>query len=387
MNLSSRALSFRLLENVDALAGMASDWRELLTSSSGPEPMLDLDWLLTWWDHYGQNRRVAVGLFFDGRQLVGIAPMCRRIHYYRSLVPFRRLEFMGSNGNDADGLWSHYLNLIAARGREREVALAFTERLRECAFGVWDECVLESMNSEGVLCEELEVALSNNEFRIGRKVVNRAPYIELPLSWETFLLSRGSSRRREIRRCIRDFAAWAGSRGFSVERASDRNSLRRGLEVLTALHNERWEAESQPGLFASKRFKEFHGSFAAILLERGKLDLVWLVVGNEPVAVQYSFIEGRKLYLYLCGRKMNLPRKIRIGVAMVILLINDAIKRGFREVEFLGHITEFKMMFTSKKRVLVEWRIARPTVRDTLLTGARNAESIIKNRMPRDSIP
>jgi CelD/BcsL family acetyltransferase involved in cellulose biosynthesis len=342
--------------------------------------MLDLDWLLTWWDHYGQNRRVAVGLFFDGQQLVGIAPMCRRIHCYRSLVPFRRLEFMGSNGDDADGLCSEYLNLIAARGREREVALAFTERLRESAFGVWDECVLEAMNSTGVLFEHLEAALSKNLFRVQRNAASRAPYIELPSNWESFLASRGSSRRREIRRCIRDFTAWAGPRGFSLERASDRNSLSRGLETLHTLHSERWAALGRPGLFASNRFKKFHESFAADLLERGKLDLVWLVVGDEPLAVQYSFIEGRKLYLYQCGRKMNLPRKIRIGVTLAILLVKDAIERGFQEVDFLGGMIEFKMMFTSTTRTLVEWRIARPTVRDTLLKGARHAKNLLREK-------
>ena len=72
------SLSCRLLTHFDELQALAPAWQELLNSSASPEPMLAPAWLLTWWQTYGKDRELRVGLFYDGEQLVGLAPWCRR---------------------------------------------------------------------------------------------------------------------------------------------------------------------------------------------------------------------------------------------------------------------------------------------------------------------
>jgi CelD/BcsL family acetyltransferase involved in cellulose biosynthesis len=372
------ALSFRLVDNSEALLALAPQWQALLDESAFPEPMLSPDWLLTWWKYYGHNRQLAVGLFYDRGRLVGIAPMCRRIHFYRPGIPFRRLEFMGSGSSDVDGVCSEYLSVIASRGDERAVAAAFIQRVKERDFGAWDECVLELTYGGNKIMQCVADAASNCGFRIQRRLASEAPYIELPQDWETFLAGRSSSRRREIRRRLREFVDWAGTSGFAIERARDVGSLRRGFEVLNELHCERWQADNVVGAFASPRFRAFHEDFAMSLLEAGRIDLAWLTVAGTPVAVQYSLIAGRKLYFYQCGRKIGLPPKIRIGVTMAILLVKDAIERKYREVDFLGGLYEYKMMFTSTTRPLVELRIARATLRDTLRSQLRDTRARLR---------
>jgi CelD/BcsL family acetyltransferase involved in cellulose biosynthesis len=375
-------LSFRLVNNSEVLPTLASQWRALLDRSAFPEPMLSPDWLFTWWKYYGHNRHLAVGLFHDRGRLVGIAPMCRRIHLYRPGIPFRRLEFMGSGGSDVDGVCSEYLSLIASRGHECAVAAAFIQRVKERAFGAWDECVLELTNGGDKIMECVVDAASSCGFRVERTLASEAPYIELPQDWDAFLAGCSSSRRREIRRRLRDFVDWAGKSGFALERARDSGTLRRGFEVLSELHCERWQADNVAGAFASPRFRAFHEEFATSLLGAGRLDLAWLTVAGTPVAAQYSLIAGNKLYFYQCGRKIDVPPKIRIGVTMAILLVKDAIEKKYREVDFLGGLHEYKMMFTSTTRPLVELRIARATLRDTLRSQLRDMRARLR-RLPK----
>src|SRR5207244_912246 len=98
------------------------DWLDLLHRSGTNEPMLSPLWLLTWWRHYGAHRQLSVGLFHDGDRLVGLAPLQRRRYWHRPGLPFRRLEMLGADVDEQDGVCSDYLNILAEGGQEERVA-------------------------------------------------------------------------------------------------------------------------------------------------------------------------------------------------------------------------------------------------------------------------
>lgn len=132
--------------------------------------MMDPGWLLLWWRQYGAGVQLAMGLLFDGDDLVGLAPLCIRKFVYCPGLVFRRLQFMGMEANEKDGVGSIYMNFIARRGYEAPVARGFVDHIAAGDFGSWHEVMLGSVNCDapmsmltqahfvelGLRCEEKE---------------------------------------------------------------------------------------------------------------------------------------------------------------------------------------------------------------------------------------
>lgn len=365
--LAQSSVRMRIISTEAELVALAAEWDELVSASGTPEFMLRPAWILNWWTHYSDRRTLCVGAFYDGATLIGLAPLCRRIFSYRLRLSFVRLEFMGASGQESDGLYSQYLSLIVRKGREGDVVEAFRSALLSGAFGAWEECVFEMMPGDHPLTDQIAAAFGNANVILDRRTVTQAYYLSPPpATFEAFLETQQGKRRKWFRKALRDFETWAGPEGFFVEAAVDRASLEKGMQILADLHSQRWREEDSDGVFASLRFWAFHKSFAAQMLERGQLDLMWLIVRDEPVAAVYSFIAEGKIYCYQCGRKMGVPKTVRLGIVMFLFSIQAAGARGLREYDFLGGHSGYKSQFTSLTRPLDEIRLARPIAKERL---------------------
>lgn len=361
-------LNFELVKNPEALRELEPQWRALVEGSASPELMQHPDWAMTWWRHYGAGRTLCVGVFRDQDEIVGIAPMCRRTSVYPPGLPFRRLELMGASNGDPDGVCGEYLGLIASPGYEHRVAGSFSNALSDGRFGPWDECVLEEVGADSSLREA-----TFRRSRTTSEEASKAYFLALPKDWDTYLAALHSKRRKWFRLTWKNFVSWVGDRGYEIVRATDASSLSAGLKILADLHAERWKQDGRDGVFASNRFADFHAEYAAKLLERGQLELMWLTVGGEAAAAVYGFAFNKKVYVYQTGRKMGAPANVRLGIVMHILAIQSAMSRGLREYDFLGGESQYKPYFTSTTRSIVRVRVARRTVREAALQALRFA--------------
>lgn len=355
--------SIRIVSESAALDCWTSDWRRLLERSEGASPMLGPDWLCSWWRVFGDSdgRRLRIGLIFDEKRLIGLAPLLCRRHWYRSLIPFRRLELLGTGENDRDEICSDYIGVLAERGSEALVAETLVRGLLNGAFGGWDELVLTSMNGEAALPQLLQERLSSSALSTTLAVTNQSPYVPLPRSFDDYLKALPSQRRYLVRRSLRDFEQWAGSRAclHSVTRESE---LEQGFAILERLHAERWAANDKSGAFASQRFRAFHAAVMPRLFAAGSLDLSWISVDDEPIAALYNVVHDGKVYFYQSGRKPSLPRGIRPGIVMHAHAIRRAIEAGRREYDFLAGQSRYKLDLALANRPLVELRAVRASL-------------------------
>ena len=372
---ASSQITMKIIHDFTLLEALGEQWDELLAGMSAPSLMLSSGWLFRWWHHYGDQRQLCVGQFFDGEKCIGFAPLCRRTHNYRGGLAFERLEFMGADGQDEDGLSSDYLNLIALAGREAEVAHCFAKNLLDGSFGKWHECVLEAMNGEAPMVAHLSHAFEQLGQAVTRQQTVEAPFLPLPADWDSYMASLSKSRRYWFRRTFRDFEAYAGDEGYKLHTANDAQSLSEGLKILADLHEVRWQSAGESGVFDSQRFRSFHEDYARDLMEQKRLQLVWLTIGDKPVAAQYNMLGDDKVYFYQSGRLMDTPPKVRLGIALFILTIRDAMEKGFKEFDFLAGEDEYKYIFTKSVRPIIELRIAPPSapemMRKTLAGAAR----------------
>ena len=164
-------LRLRLVRDPGELEALRGDWLKLLERSATNEPMLSPLWLLSWWRAYGQHRQLAVGLFYDGDHLAGLAPLQRRRYWYRPGIPFRRLEWLGADVDEQDGVCSEYLNVIASVGDEARVARAFAASVAGGAFGRWDEVVLPAMAADGPMTGPLVAAFQEAGFALPKPLI------------------------------------------------------------------------------------------------------------------------------------------------------------------------------------------------------------------------
>ena len=259
-------LRLSIITESDQLESLRPAWSDLLARSASNEPMLSPLWLATWWRIYGPatGRQLRIGLFFDGQRLVGLAPLCRRVYWYHRCIPFRRIEFLGADAEESDGVCSEYLNVIAERGLEEAVAQALASSLAGRAFGPWDEVVLSALDGDHAMSAVLidafrergtgkrERGTGNRERGIfcslfpslERLTMAESPYIPLPASWEAYLAGLHQDQRYFIKRSMRDFEAWAGP-DWQVHDVTAPAELAEGMRILTSLHTGRWSAENQ----------------------------------------------------------------------------------------------------------------------------------------------
>ncbi|MFH1131102.1 MAG: GNAT family N-acetyltransferase [Pseudomonadota bacterium] len=359
-------MNSEIVKDISCLENMADEWAGLLERSATNEPTLSPIWMLNWWRVFGQDegRKLRVILFRENGRLVGLAPLLIRRFRYRSGVSVKRLEFLASGEDYADEICSDYLGILVEKGFEQKVAQEFARILDSEEMGGWNELLLPRMNGESVLPALLCTTLRDLG-AVRYSLTGGAPYARLEKTWDEYLETLSSSRRSYISRSIRVFEKWAGN-DVKIECVARPEDIERGFEVLQKLHSERWTEAGHKGVFASSLFCDFHKKLMAAFLEKDALDLMWLVVQGEPFAVLYNFIWNNKVHFYQSGRKMDVPKKIYIGVVAQAYSIQRAIEAGMSEYDFLDGVSQHKMRFCQDVRPLCDLHLFRPSIKDKL---------------------
>src|SRR5438034_8066858 len=116
-------------------------WNPLLAASESSAVTLTWEWLTTWWDVFGDERELYLLVVRDGVEVIGIAPLLRRMVQHYGWLPYRRIEFLASGEAEADEICSDYLDFIFRRGREADALEAILNYLHRPQAD-WDEMLL-----------------------------------------------------------------------------------------------------------------------------------------------------------------------------------------------------------------------------------------------------
>jgi CelD/BcsL family acetyltransferase involved in cellulose biosynthesis len=365
----------RIIERISDLERLVPAWRRLLASASRAEPVLTPLWVLSWWRVFGESegRALRVVAVENRDELVGLMPLLWRNATHRRAIPVRRVELLATGEDEADEIGSDYVGAIVSPAREDDVAHAMAGAIRR-DLGDWDELRMSAMNGDDPFVGKLAGALREAGIAavLSRKV--DAPYIPLPGAWDEYLQLLGPSRRYSVTRSLRELDKWAGPRGWKLRTATTAEDLREGRRALIELHGERWAAAGRAGVFASSRFASFHDEVMPRLLtgeDGASLDLIWLVVDGSPVAATYNIVYRNKIYFYQSGRRIDVPRAVRPGIAMHALAIRRGIESGRAEYDFLAGASRYKRDLALAVRPIVEVRAVASTLRARAVEAAR----------------
>lgn len=347
----------------EAFAGLEPIWNALLQRSQSDTITLTHDWLLSWWDVFGEGRELHLLLVRDGNEVIGIAPLLKRRILHLGL-PFQRLEFLATGEDTADEICANYLDFILLHGRESEILQAILDYLK--TENGWDELLLKELLASSPTVPLLENLGTTQKMKCEIKPDGESVYLPLPNDWETLL---ASFDRRVRSYCRRDLER-AHQPDCELEVFDSSANFAAGFDSLMQLHQKLWISRGEPGVFASEKFTRFHRDLATRLLPQNQVKLFILRYQGKPLAGVYTFFYKGTVSYYQSGHAPDGPFHSP-GTLIRNLAIQQAILQGFQEWDFLkAEPDSYKYRWSKQTRALVQVRLAKPHLKEAVLTSS-----------------
>jgi hypothetical protein len=251
----------------------------------------------------------------------------------------------------ASGRYCDYSNFILQRNREEDALAALAEWCR-ANLRRWDVVRFQPIREDSLLMrEDLFLSKIGCPFRIKQR--STAPFLRFQPEWTSY--ENGISRKRaksvryEVRNLFRKFAG-------RFEEAAEGKPICDAIEHLMDLHQTRMHEKHQVGAFALLRAREEFRALARELGDRG-LCKVHSIKSNERTIAAVVTFEFRGTISYYQVGFDNEYGRLSPGKVLQALRIDEAIKDGAVEFDFLDGDEPYKLTWANGKRRLYSIQI------------------------------
>jgi hypothetical protein len=161
-----------------------------------------------------------------------------------------------------------------------------------------------------------------------------SPFIQLPKTWEEYLLMINGKDRQELKRKMRRLEKTKFD--FSVSTSNDLSRVE--FDEFVNLHK---ASDFNKDKFMSKKMEEFFWDLICIKFEKWEIKLARLAIEGQAAASLLLFSNENELLLYNSGfdPKLNYYSP---GLMLNALLIKDAISSGVKTFDFLRGNERYK---------------------------------------------
>jgi CelD/BcsL family acetyltransferase involved in cellulose biosynthesis len=320
------------------------EWNDLVRRSSHDNLFLTWEWQSTWWKHLGEGDLVLLGFRSDedGR-LVGIAPFFRTRNGEGQSV----LSLVGCRDV------SDYLDLIIERGQEDGVYHALLDYLHDGAPD-WDLVDLCNIPQASLTSVRLRAVAESRGLQTLVEVEDVCPIIQLPATWDEYLMSLDKKQRHEVRRKLRRADATADTRFIIVGPDHD---LDAEMQAFIELHQKSTPEKDQ---FMEPRMQGFFFEVGRELQACGWLQLAFVEMDGQKAAALLNFDYGDSILVYNSGYDPQRFRHLSPGIVVTARSIEHAIALGRREFDFLRADEVYKYRFGAEDTVVRRLLIAKP---------------------------
>jgi CelD/BcsL family acetyltransferase involved in cellulose biosynthesis len=210
----------------------------------------------------------------------------------------------------------------------------------------------DEIRFDGFTPTEIDDLLGGDvETRHHRIVSHVADLSSMRAAGKSLIAGFGGDRGKRIRRSIRLVEDRDGP--ITVEWASNLPEAHAFFEEMCTLHQARWQAIGEPGVFASKRFARFHRDLIDATFEAGQVALVRVSAGGRTLGCDYSFIQHNRLLGYQWGLAQYEDHRVSIGTVTAAAVMQAALDRGYDEYDHLSGDTLYKRQLSTTSRELV----------------------------------
>jgi CelD/BcsL family acetyltransferase involved in cellulose biosynthesis len=315
---------------------LRDEWNALLGRSRFDTIFLTWEWQSTWWRHLGARRGPLFLLAaLEAGRLIGILPL-----YLSESDGVQCLTVVGCVEV------SDYLDLIIEAGQEEIVYRAFLTWLVGPEAPAWDVLELCNEPAASLAYTRLAELARGQNLRVEVMQEDVCPVITLPQAadgedgWELYLTALDKKERHEIRRKLRRIEREAPDAQLRIVRGGA--DLTEAVESFIALHRLSRPAKHA---FMTEEMQAYFRAVAAVLAERGWLQLSFLDIGDRPAATYFCFDYHGDILVYNSGYDTSASPQLSPGWVLLAELIQHAITEGRKRFDFLQGNEDYKYRF------------------------------------------
>jgi CelD/BcsL family acetyltransferase involved in cellulose biosynthesis len=319
------------------------EWNDLLQRSCCNTLFLTWEWQSTWWKHLGEGNLILLGFRSDqdGR-LVGIAPL-----FLSGADDGKKVVYLIGCRDVSD-----YLDVIIEEGHEDAVYAALLDYLQNQA-PAWDLVDFCNIPQHSKTFGRFRDLAEAQGLQTLVEVEDVCPIIDLPPTWDEYLLMLDKKQRHEVRRKLRKADAEADTRFYFVGPEHD---LRAEMESFIDLHQRSTAEKDQ---FMDPQMQGFFFDVAQVLQDRGWLQLAFVEMDGQKAATLLNFDYGRDILVYNSGYDPAQFRQLSPGIVVTARCIEYAIAQGRSQFDFLRGDEVYKYRFGAQDTVVRRLLVAR----------------------------
>ena len=371
----SPAIEYSLVTETHDLHALENEWNSLYAKSGSSNIYLSWDWLTSWWEVYGKQRKLMVLLARDQNELIGVVPLLLRNFKYFGTISVRRIEFLSTGELVSETVCPAFMSMLLNSGNPRALVDGFVEFLLNELGSEWDEVFLSPMLScDSVTDLVREKSKSIVGYKIETEVVGINAYTELSEDFETLLSSMGSKTRKKLR---------AGERSVEQDPNIKYSFLPRGgnfdwyFDEFVKLHNHRWE---QAGPFSNHRYLIFQKNVCKKLHASENLMLSLLEIDGRIIAGNLDYCSNGIVYGYLTAFDPDYKSKMSWGFISMGLCLKHCVNKAFKIYDWyrIRESFTYKRHFSIIQRDVISVRLYKKGARSYCIDSLRFTVNILR---------
>lgn len=326
------------VNHVDELSSCRLLWNSLLEQTEGATFFQSLDWLETYWRHYGSGQKLRVLIVVAAGRPIGILPLVVRTEPTR-VGPVRVLTYPLHD-------WGSFYGPI---GPNPTATLHLGLQHVASTDCDWDLLDLRWVNHD---LGRTSRAMQRAGFSPKEQPWTQTALVEMTGSWEEYWESRPKAWRQNVDRLGRRLSEQGEithvryrPEGAACGDGDPRWDL---YDACVELSEKSWQGSSTTGTTlchesVEEYFRETHAKAA----KTGSLDLNLLLVDGKPAAFAYNYRRHQNMYGL---RKGFDPCLAKFGAGNVLqqMMLQDSFRRGDRQYDLgIGYRESKQQWMTS----------------------------------------
>ena len=289
-------------------------------------------WLKVWWQEIGAEAEPYLTSVKQGEMIVGIAPLMvkdRTASFLGSVDICDCLDFVVTPGMEED-----FFRVLLDDLRQKDITHLNLEPLRPDSTVLTHLIGIARNRGYEVLCHPEDISLE----------------MDLPSTWEEYLVTLKTKQRHEVRRKLRRLSE-AGKVDYRLVEDSTAipGTMNTFLEMFT-------ESREDKATFLTTQMESFLRSLAGSLAEAGILRLGILELDTLPTAIIMCFDYNERMYLYNSGYYPQYS-SLSAGLLSKALCIKASIQEGKKKFDLLKGDETYKYRLGGKEVPLYRCQI------------------------------
>ena len=289
-------------------------------------------WLALWWDIFGSEAELSLCAVRYEDDVIGIAPL---------LLKNDTASFIG----DIDVC--DYQDFIVSPQRGREFYSVLLSDLSQKGIEQLD---LKALRPDSTTMLELVDVAEQQGYDISCKKLDVSLELDLPATWDEYLMKLNGKQRHEIRRKLRR-SQDAGKITYRV--IDNVDDLKKEMDIFIKLFKSNREDKV---IFMTEKMASFFRTLAKTMAAENMLKLYFLDVNATPVATAICFNHNSRVYLYNSGFDTRFS-SLSVGLLCKVFSIRDSIQNGNENYDFLKGAETYKYRLGGQEVPLYECKI------------------------------